>query len=69
MSTYKESGLASLSSNMVAPREFSTGNDEDDWTVVHSKKTLRKMRKIQQKKDRENTNPPKSPQPHPTFLR
>ena len=62
MSTYKESGLASLSSNMVAPCEFSTGNDEGDWTVVHSKKTLRKMRKIQQKKDRENANPPKSPQ-------
>ena len=58
MSTYQEPGLASHSSNMVAPREF-TGTDEGGWTVVCSKNTLHKMRKIQKKKDRKNIKPPK----------
>ena len=44
MKTEVEKGLASHSSNMVAPRDCHR-EPEDGWTVVMSKKNLRKTRK------------------------
>ena len=44
MKTKVERGLASHSSNMVAPRDYHR-EPEDGWTVVMSKKNLRKTRK------------------------
>ena len=44
MKTEVEKGLASHSSNMVAPRDYHR-EPEDGWTVVMSKKNLRKTRK------------------------
>ena len=44
MKTAVEKGLASHSSNMVAPRHYHR-EPEDGWTVVMSKKNLRKTRK------------------------
>ena len=51
MKTAAETGLASHSSNMVAPRDFNR-ETEDGWTVVTSKKTLRRIRKA--KKNQKN---------------
>ena len=45
MKTSVEKGLASHSSIMVAPQEL-TSECEDGWTVVSSKRTLRKLRKM-----------------------
>ena len=44
MKTEVEKGLASHSSNMVAPHDYHR-EPEDGWTVVMSKKNLRKTRK------------------------
>ena len=44
MKTAAETGLASHSSNMVAPRDFNR-ETEEGWTVVTSKRTLLKIRK------------------------
>ena len=44
MKTEVEKGLASYSSNMVTPRDYHR-EPEDGWTVVTSKKNLRKTRK------------------------
>ena len=44
MKTKVEKGLASHSSNMVAPRDCDH-EPADGWTVVMSKKNLRKNRK------------------------
>ena len=51
MKTAAETGLASHSSNMVAPRDFNR-ETKDGWTVVTSKKTLRRIRKA--KKNQKN---------------
>ena len=48
MKTEVEKGLASHSSNMVTPRDCRR-EPEDGWTVVMSKKNLRKTRKKQEK--------------------
>ena len=48
MKTSVEKGLASHSSIMVAPQELS-GDKEEGWTVVSSKRTLRRLRKISKK--------------------
>ena len=45
MKTNAEKGLASHSSNMVAPQELAS-ECEEGWTVVSSKRTLRKIRKL-----------------------
>ena len=45
MKTNVEKGLASHSSNMVAPQELAS-ECEEGWTVVSSKRTLRKIRKL-----------------------
>ena len=46
-----ETGLASHSSIMVAPREFARGcEDGEGWIKVSSKKTLRKNKGIHKKK-------------------
>ena len=45
MKTKVEKGLASHSSNMVAPLPDYYREPEDGWTVVTSKKNLRKTRK------------------------
>ena len=60
MSTNKEHGLASHSSNMVAPREFTT-EDNGEWTVVQSKRALRKIRKLKKIKDLEASKKNKIP--------
>ena len=48
MKTSVEKGLASHSSIMVAPQELS-GDNEEGWAVVSSKRTLRRLRKISKK--------------------
>ena len=48
MKTSVEIGLASHSSIMVAPQELS-GDNEEGWTVVSSKITLRRLKKISKK--------------------
>ena len=55
MSTNKEHRLASHSSNMVAPREFTT-EDNNEWTVVQSKRALRKLRKEKKNKTYKASN-------------
>ena len=49
MKTEVEKGLASHSSNMVAPLPDYHRDPEDGWTVVMSKKNLRKTRKNKKK--------------------
>ena len=53
--TEVEKGLASHSSNMVAPRDFHR-ETEQGWTVVTSKKTLRKFKKNKKNIDKNHKN-------------
>ena len=59
MKTAAETGLASHSSNMVAPRDLNR-ETEDGWTVVTSKKTLRRIRKDQKNNKINNKNQDKN---------
>ena len=60
MSTNKDHGLASHSSNMVAPREFTT-EDNGEWTVVQSKRALRRIWKLKKIKDHEASEEKQNP--------
>ena len=51
--TEVEKGLASHSSNMAAPRDFHR-KTEQGWTVVTSKKTLRKFKKNKKNIDKKH---------------
>ncbi len=53
MKTAVEKGLASHSSNMVAPRDYHR-EPEDGWTVVISKKNLRKIKKNNKNDQKKN---------------
>ena len=53
--TEVEKGLASHSSNMVAPRDFHR-ETEQGWTVVTSKKTLRKFKKNKKNIEKKSKN-------------
>ena len=57
--TEVEKGLASHSSNMVAPRDFHR-ETEQGWTVVTSKKTLRKFKKNKKNIEKQNKNKTKT---------
>ena len=45
MNTCVEKGLTSHSFIMIAPQEI-TGDNEEGWIVVSSRRTLRRLRKI-----------------------
>ena len=53
MSTNKEKGLESHSSNMVAPREFTSTNDKSGWVVIRSNNTqkIKISKKLQDHKE------------------